>query len=88
MQTPDDKSDDRSTPRGHFRIYTPESLGTAIRHYRREVGLTQEELAERAGLNRTYLSDLEQGKQTEQVRRILRVLRQLGVRITLSREDW
>ena len=44
--------------------------------------------AERAGLNRTYLSDLERGKETEQVRRILRVLKELGVRMTLERADW
>lgn len=76
------------TPHGSFRIYTPESLGQAIRHYRREAGLTQAELAERAGLNRTYLSDLERGKETEQVRRIMRVLRQMGVRMTLDKADW
>jgi transcriptional regulator with XRE-family HTH domain len=45
-------------------------------------------MAERTGLNRTYLSDLEQGKETEQVRRILRVLKELGVRMTLERADW
>jgi transcriptional regulator with XRE-family HTH domain len=71
-----------------YRIYTPQSLGSAIRHYRQEAALTQEELAERAGLNRTYLSDLERGNETEQVRRILRVLRQLGVRMTLDKADW
>ncbi len=71
-----------------YRIYTPESLGSAIRHYRQDAGLTQAELAERAGLNRTYLSDLERGKETEQVRRMLRVLRQLGVRMTLDKADW
>ncbi len=71
-----------------FLIYTPESLGTAIRHYRQEAGLTQEELASRAGLHRTYLSELEQGKETEQLRRLLRVLNQLGVRITLQKADW
>jgi transcriptional regulator with XRE-family HTH domain len=76
------------TSNGPFRIYTPESLGTAIRHYRLEGGLTQDELARRAGLNRTYLSALERGKETEQLRRILRVLRQLGVRITLEKADW
>ncbi len=74
--------------RGPFRIYTSESLGAAIRHYRRERGLTQAELAELAGLHRTYLSDLERGKETEQVRRTLRVLRQLGVRMTLDKADW
>lgn len=73
---------------GPYRIYTPDSLGAAIRHYRQEAGLTQEELAERAGLNRTYLSELEGGKETQQIRRILRVLRQLGVRMTLDKADW
>lgn len=71
-----------------FRVYTPASLGAAIRHYRHEAGLSQAELAERAGLNRTYLSDLEQGRETEQVKRILRVLRQLGVRMSVEKADW
>ncbi len=71
-----------------FRIYTPASLGAAIRHYRLQSGLSQAELAERAGLNRTYLSDLERGKETEQIRRILRVLKELGVRMTLDKADW
>lgn len=71
-----------------FRVYTPASLGAAIRHYRKAAGLTQAELAERAGLNRTYLSDLERGRETEQLRRVLRVLKQLGVRVTLERADW
>ena len=71
-----------------FRIYTPASLGAALKHYRHEAGLSQAELARRAGLNRTYLSALEQGKETEQLRRLLRVLKQLGVRITLQKADW
>jgi len=71
-----------------FRVYTPDSLGAAIRHYRQEAGLTQAELAELAGLNRTYLSDLERGAETEQLRRLLRVLKQLGVRMTLQKADW
>ena len=71
-----------------FRVYTAASLGAGLRHYRLEAGLSQAELAERTGLNRTYLSDLEQGKETEQVKRILRLLRQLGVRMTLEKVDW
>lgn len=79
---------DRAVPRQPFRIYTPASLGDAIRHYRTEAGLTQAQLAEAAGLQRSYLSELENGKETEQVRRLFRVLRQLGVRITLEEADW
>lgn len=71
-----------------FRVYTPASLGAAIRHYRHEIGLSQAELAEQTGLHRSYLSALERGRETEQVRRILRVLKQLGVRMSLDRADW
>lgn len=77
-----------STPAQPFRLYTAASIGPAIRKYREEAGLTQAELAEMAGLNRTYLSNLEQGRETEQVRRILRVLKLLGVRATLQKADW
>lgn len=74
--------------RDEYRVYNPASLGAAIRHYRREAGLSQADLAEQAGLHRTYLSALEQGKETEQLRRLLRVLKQLGVRMTLEKADW
>jgi len=71
-----------------FRIYTAASLGAAIKHYREEAGLSQADLAARSGLNRTYLSDLERGKETEQLRRLLHVLRQLGVRMSVQKADW
>ena len=71
-----------------FRVYTAASIGPAIRHYRKEAGLTQAELADRVGLTREYLSRLEQGHESEQVRRILAVLRELGVRATLEKADW
>jgi transcriptional regulator with XRE-family HTH domain len=73
---------------GPFRIYTPASIGNAIRHYRAAAGLTQAQLAEMSGLQRSYLSELEGGKETEQLKRILRVLRQLGVRMTIDQADW
>jgi len=86
MPTEPDKG--LSRPAGPFRVYTPASIGDAIRHYRKEAGLTQEQLAEMAGLQRSYLSELESGKETEQVKRVLRVLRQLGVRMMLDKADW
>lgn len=76
------------TPAQPYRIYNADSLGAAIRHFRREAGLTQAELADLTGLGRSYLSELESGKETEQVRRLLRVLRQLGVRMTIEKADW
>ncbi len=37
------------------------TLGRLIRQKRTEMGLSQEELADRAGLHRTYVSDVERG---------------------------
>lgn len=71
-----------------FRVYNATSIGSAIRQYRSAAGLTQAQLAEKTGLSRYYLSQLERGQETEQLRRILVVLRQLGVRVTLQRADW
>lgn len=75
-------------PHRPYRIYTPASLGAAIRHYRVAAGLTQTQLAELTGIQRTYLSELESGKETAQLKRILRILRRLGVRMTLEEADW
>jgi CheY-like chemotaxis protein len=36
-------------------------FGTAIKNKRSELGISQEELADRAGLHRTYVSDVERG---------------------------
>jgi transcriptional regulator with XRE-family HTH domain len=38
-----------------------ERFGFAVKARREELDLTQEDLAERAGIHRTYLSDIERG---------------------------
>ncbi|MDB5311838.1 MAG: helix-turn-helix domain protein [Gemmataceae bacterium] len=38
-----------------------ERFGTAVKFRREELGLTQEDLALKAGIHRTYLSDVERG---------------------------
>ncbi|MBS1848207.1 MAG: helix-turn-helix transcriptional regulator [Actinobacteria bacterium] len=75
-------------PRNPYRIYSAASLGDAIRHYRSDAGLTQAQLAEAVGVQRTYLSELEGGKETEQLARVLRIFRHLGVRMTVDKADW
>jgi HTH-type transcriptional regulator/antitoxin HipB len=71
-----------------FRVYTAGSLGTAIQHYRKQAGLTQAQLAAKTGLPRTYISKLENGRESDQLDRLLRVLRPLGVRLTIQKADW
>lgn len=76
------------TPSRPFRVHDARDLGLAVKHFRVEAGLTQAELAARAGLHRAYLSGLEGGRSTEALDRLVAVLRELGVRITLSPEAW
>jgi SOS-response transcriptional repressor LexA len=47
-----------------------ESTGGRIRRLRKQLGLTQEELAERAGINQGYLSAVERGKSLPHKRKI------------------
>jgi len=90
MQSSTRESSTEETPGSSrpFRLYSAASVGPAIRQYREEAGLTQAQLADMAGLHRSYLSELERGSETEQLRRILRVLKLLGVRATLRKADW
>jgi len=38
-----------------------ERFGTAVKFRREELGITQEDVADKAGIHRTYLSDVERG---------------------------
>ena len=76
-----------STP-PEFRVYNAEGLGQAIRHFREEAGLTQAELAEQVGVHRSYLAEMEAGKVTEHTRRLVGLLKALGVRMVIRQADW
>jgi transcriptional regulator with XRE-family HTH domain len=59
-------------------------LGRAVASARASRGLTQAELAEDAGINRSYLAALERGASTLALERALRVLRRLGATVTVA----
>lgn len=69
-----------------FRVYGSDSFGVAIREFRRQRGLSQSELASRAGIHRSYLSELEGGKTTEHLERLVALFEALGVGIRLVDE--
>ena len=48
-------------------------FGQAVRKLRREQNISQEELAERCGLHRTYISDIELGKRNVSLENIERI---------------
>jgi transcriptional regulator with XRE-family HTH domain len=52
-----------------------ERFGDAVRTRREKLGLTQEDLAEKAGIHRTYLSDVERGSRNVSLVNIERLAR-------------
>ncbi len=68
-------------PTRRFTIRAGRDLGPVIAEARRARGLTQDELAEQTGMERTYLARLEAGSSVQMLDRALLALRHLGVDI-------
>lgn len=62
-------------------IHHPKQLGELIRKRRRELGLTQTEVAEVANANLRFVSELERGKPTARLENVMRVLETLGIEL-------
>jgi HTH-type transcriptional regulator / antitoxin HipB len=65
------------------RVQSPEQLGRAIRTRRRELRLTQQLVADLAGVHRVVVGQLEHGKSTVQLRIVLLIVQVLGMDIEL-----
>ena len=61
------------------------ALGKAIRERRKELNYTQAYLAEFTGLSVTFISDVERGKKTAEIEKILQLLHILGMDIFVER---
>lgn len=65
-------------------IRSPVQLGDAVRHARKQLMLTQPQLALAAGVGVRFIVELEAGKPTLRLENILRVVHALGGEIQLS----
>lgn len=65
-------------------IHSPQQLGDAIRVARKQLALTQPQLALAAGVGVRFIVDLEAGKSTVRLKQVLSVIEALGGEITLS----
>ena len=63
--------------------YTPEQIGEIVRSSRKGQGVTQKELAMTSGTGLRFIIDLEKGKATCQIGKVLTVLNTLGITMTL-----
>jgi len=64
-------------------IRSPQQLGTALQEARKQLGLTQPRLALAAGVGVRFIVDLEAGKPTLQLGKLMKVIDALGGEILL-----
>ena len=65
-------------------IETPVELGAAIKQARKQLGLTQSQLALAAGVGVRFIGDLEAGKPTAHLGLTLTVIQAVGGELTLT----
>ncbi|MBN2807970.1 MAG: helix-turn-helix transcriptional regulator [Deltaproteobacteria bacterium] len=64
-------------------IKNPEQLGAILRARRKQLKVTQKDLAMTCGTGLRFIIDLEKGKPTCQIGKTLQVLQALGLKITI-----
>ena len=65
-------------------VHTADQLGSALRTARKQLGLTQPQLALAAGVGTRFIVDLESGKATVRLEHVLRVIDALGGELQLA----
>lgn len=65
-------------------IRTPKQLGSALKAARKQIGMTQPQLALVAGVGVRFIVELEAGKPTLRLEHILRTIDALGGELQLS----
>ncbi|GJL78884.1 MAG: putative HTH-type transcriptional regulator y4mF [Nitrospinaceae bacterium] len=63
---------------------TPEQIGKLIKETRKSLNLTQKDLALTSGTGLRFIIDLEKGKPTCRLAKVLTVLHTLGIRLTFT----
>jgi len=64
--------------------YTPQHIGRLIRETRKGLGVTQKDLALTSGTGLRFIIELETGKETAEIGKVLTVLQTLGIQLTLT----
>ncbi len=66
-------------------VRTTEEFGRAIRARRKELGYTQAFLADYAGVSASFLSELENGKETIQLGKAMTIMSLLGMNMAVMK---
>jgi len=76
-----------NAPEQAVHLSSAAELGQLVRKTRKAQGLTQLDLAGLAGLSNRFVIDLERGKETLQIQKVLDVLALLGLELTARRKS-
>jgi y4mF family transcriptional regulator len=72
-------------PYGNFIVnYSPAVIGKLIRTTRKQLGSTQKDLALTSGTGLRFIIELEKGKETCELGKVLTVLKTLGIKMALT----
>ncbi len=63
-------------------------LSAIVKEKRKKLGLTQEELAKRAGVGLRFVRDLEQGKNSLQLNKVNQVLQLFGLEMSPVKKNY
>jgi len=66
-------------------VHSSKDIGAEIRKRRKELGYTQGFLADYVGVSSSFLSELENGKETVQLNKLMDVMSLLGMDMCISR---
>lgn len=69
-------------PLGNMK-HTPKTVGELVKSTRKSMGVTQKDLAMTSGTGLRFIIEMEQGKPTCQLGKVLTVLQTLGIKIEL-----
>jgi y4mF family transcriptional regulator len=64
--------------------YTPEQIGELVKNVRKQMGVTQRALAMISGTGLRFIIEMEKGKSTCQLGKVLTVLQTLGIQVNLA----
>jgi y4mF family transcriptional regulator len=70
------------------KVTTAADIGAAVRKKRKEDGLTLADAAALCGVGYRFMSDLENGKETVQVGKLLQVVTALGLDVCIESRNW
>lgn len=72
----------------NMKIISVESISEAVKNRRKQLGLTQSETAAMCNVGARFFSELENGKETLQMNKVLHCLEMLGINLyAINRED-